>query len=309
MNYRTLTRGPFLTAWAAFLLAQIGSSTGLVALLWLANQRGGGVGAVGILTAAATLPAVASGIYAGMLLDRMPRGLAIALDNLGRGLIYAAVALLAARPAFPLAAVTALVALGSALSPLSAAGILSLVPDLLTDGQQLGPANAAINAVWQIATLVGPGLGGALVARFGAPLPIGLQAVLYLAASALMAGLPPVRGGSAAGSSPLAGARLLFGTPALHAIALFTLAYWLLYAPLEVVLPGFVSHDLRLGAVAYGLLWTMNAIGALVGSVLSGLLPCRASVSGSRRTISAGASSPSRSHPPEAFPPRLWRLV
>jgi MFS family permease len=208
-----------------------------------------------------------------MLLDRMPRGLAIALDNLGRGLIYAAVAILAALPVFPLAAVTVLVALGSALSPLSAAGIFSLVPDLLTDGQPLGSANAAINAVWQIATLVGPGLGGALVARFGAPLPIGLQATLYLAASALMAGLPRVRGGSAAGSSPLAGARLLFGTPALRAIALFTLAYWLLYAPLEVALPGFVSRDLRFGATAYGLLWTMNAIGALVGSVLSGLLP------------------------------------
>ena len=272
MSYQRLAHGPFLRVWAAFVLAQVGGSTGLVALLWLANARGGGAGAVGLLTAALTLPAVASGVYAGVVLDRIPKALAIAVDNLGRAIIYAVIAVLAAMPVFPLAAITVLVAVGSALSPLSSAGVFALVPDVLRPGQTLGAANAAINAVWQVATLVGPGIGGVLVARFGAPLPLGLQAVLYLAAFALMLRMPRQQSATTVRTAPLAGARLLMRTPALRAVVLLTLAYWLAYAPLEVALPGFVSQDLRLGAAAYGLLWMMNAIGALVGSVLAGLM-------------------------------------
>jgi len=269
MSYWALVRGPYLRAWIAMLMTQIGLNAGWVALVWLAANRAG-AGAVGILTAAFGLPGVVSGVYAGVLLDRMPRAIGIAIDNGGRAILYALIAALASRPTFSLPAMTALVALGSLLMPLSQAGIWSLIPDLLRPGQTIGAANAAMNGIWQIATLTGPAVGGLLTARFGPAVPLGLQSACFAGAAVVMLPLRHIRA-PAAPTFPLwAGLKVVLSTPAVLALTLFTAAYSLVYAPLEVVLPGFVARDLHATASAYGLLWTVFAVGALVGSALWG---------------------------------------
>ncbi len=187
MSYRALSRGPYFRVWSAMLFTNLGTNIGWLAILWLAAARGG-PGAVGVLTAAFALPGVVSGVYAGVLLDRMPRALAIALDNGGRAVLYTLVAVEAGQPHFSLVVLTILVGLGSLLTPLSQAGIWSLVPNLLQEGQTLGTANAAMNAIWQVATLAGPAVGGLLTARFGPPLPIALQAGLYALTAVMMGG-------------------------------------------------------------------------------------------------------------------------
>jgi MFS family permease len=269
MSYWALARGPYLRAWVAMLMTQIGLNAGWVALVWLAAHRSG-AGAVGILTAAFGLPGVVSGVYAGVLLDRMPRAIGIAIDNGGRAILYALIAALASRPTFPLPAMTVLVALGSLLMPLSQAGIWSLIPDLLQPGQAIGAANAAMNGIWQIATLTGPAVGGLLTARFGPAVPLGLQSACFAGAAAVMLPLRHIRAAAAPAFALWAGLKVVLGRPAVLALTFFTAAYSLVYAPLEVVLPGFVSRDLHAGASGYGFLWTVFAIGALAGSALWG---------------------------------------
>ncbi len=269
MSYRALSRGPYFRVWSAMLFTNLGTNIGWLAILWLAAARGG-PGAVGVLTAAFALPGVVSGVYAGVLLDRMPRALAIALDNGGRAVLYTLVAVEAGQPHFSLVVLTILVGLGSLLTPLSQAGIWSLVPNLLQEGQTLGTANAAMNAIWQVATLAGPAVGGLLTARFGPPLPIALQAGLYALTAVMMGGLRGVHEKPEAGLSVWAGLGTVFRTPAVRAVTLFTFAYAFVYAPLEVGLPSFVAHDLHANAGSYGVLWALFAVGALTGSIIWG---------------------------------------
>lgn len=251
------------------LLTNLGTNVGWLAIIWLGAERGG-AGAVGILTAAFALPSVLSGVYAGVVLDRIPRALAIALDNGGRAILYGLVAWLAGEPHFSLVSVAALVGLGSLLTPLSQAGIWSLVPDLLGPGQTLGAANAAMNAIWQMATLAGPALGGLLTARFGPVLPIGLQAAAYAVTALIMVPLRRIRTAPGEAASAWAGLGVVFRTPAVLAVTVFTFAYSFVYAPLEVGLPGFVAHDLHGTAGSYGVLWAVFAVGALAGSFIWG---------------------------------------
>ncbi|MGC8487148.1 MAG: MFS transporter [Clostridia bacterium] len=269
MSYRALARGPYFRAWSAMLLTNLGTNIGWLAIIWLAAERGG-AGAVGILTAAFALPGVVSGVYAGVVLDRFPRAIGIALDNGGRAILYGVAAVLASEPHLPLVGMTVLVGLGSLLTPLSQAGIWSLVPDLLGKGQTLGSANAAMNAIWQVATLAGPALGGVLTARFGPVLPISLQAASYAVTALVMIPLRRIHTAPAEVVSTWAGLRVVFRTPAVLAVTFFTFAYAFVYAPLEVGLPGFVSHELHGTAGSYGLLWAIFAIGALAGSFIWG---------------------------------------
>ena len=269
MSYRTLAHGPYFRAWWAMLFTNLGTNIGWLAILWLAAARGGPE-AVGIVTAAFALPGVVSGVYAGVLLDRMPRALAIALDNGGRAILYALVAVEAGQAHFSLVVLTVLVGLGSLLTPLSQAGIWSLVPDLLQEGQTLGTANAAMNGIWQVATLAGPAAGGLLTARFGPALPIALQACLYALTAAMMGGLRGVQAQPGHTLSAWAGLGAVFRTPAVLAVTLFTFAYSFVYAPLEVGLPSFVAHDLHAKAGSYGVLWAIFAVGALLGSAIWG---------------------------------------
>jgi len=268
-RYRMLAHGPFLRAWMALLVSRIGSNAGFIALLWLAAERGGGTPAVGIISTAFALPAVFSGAYAGMLLDRIPKTLAIALDNGGRAVLYGLVVVVATRPVFSVLDAAVLVGVGSLLSPLSQAGILSLVPDLVQP-EDLGAANGAVTAQWQLAMLAGPALGGVLTARFGPILPLELQAACYLAAALLIAPIGVPKSPSGHTLSPWAGVHLLLRSPGIRVIAIFSLLYGLAYAPLEVVLPRFIAHDLHQTAAAYGTLWAVFAIGALAGSAASG---------------------------------------
>jgi MFS family permease len=251
------------------LLTNLGTNVGWLAIIWLGAERGG-AGAVGILTAAFALPGVLSGVYAGVVLDRIPRALAIALDNGGRAILYGLVAWLAGEPHFSLVSVAALVGLGSLLTPLSQAGIWSLVPDLLGPGQTLGAANAAMNAIWQMATLAGPALGGLLTARFGPVLPIGLQAAAYAVTALIMVPLRRIRTAPGEAASAWAGLGVVVRTPAVLAVTVFTFAYSFVYAPLEVGLPGFVARDLHGTAGSYGVLWAVFAVGALAGSFIWG---------------------------------------
>ena len=273
-GYREVLRGPFARVWAALVVSHIGENAGYIALLWVAAKHGGGTSAVGVLAAAVALPAVASGAFAGVVLDRLPRPLVIALDNSGRAILYALLALVAAAPHFSLPAAAALVAAASLLSPLSQAGVQSLVPDVVPP-EHRGRANAAVTGLWQLRFLVGPAIGGLLTARYGPVVPIALQAVGYAIAALVVATVCVSATDMAPEdhTSPWDGALLLLRSPDIRAIALFSLVFALVNAPFQVVLPQFVSHDLHQSAAIYGSLWAAVAVGALVGTAIAGTLP------------------------------------
>lgn len=259
--------------WVALTLSAVSLETGWMAVLWLAVERGGSGAAVGGTLLAYGLPAGATALLAGVLLDRFPRHRVVAADQFLRAAILGGAALVGfSAPDGDLAWVYALTLALGAVTPVTQAGAPALVAEVLPE-DQLEPANFLSQVQWQVAVLLGPPLGGALVDRWGPAPVLALTAGLCLMSGAMIAGL----GGAAAASRRAPrhgilsftdlteGLRYLRATPPLLALTALTLGFNLLYGPMEVVLPLLAERQLG-GASALGLLWLAYAVGSMAGS-------------------------------------------
>ncbi|MFA9431933.1 MFS transporter [Egicoccus sp. AB-alg2] len=152
-------------------------------------------------------------------------------------------------------------------SPTRTALIPALVPR-----EQLAQAFAIVNPTRELAVLLGPALGGALIAIGGPGLMYLLDAATYLA---LVLILPMLRiPAHRADGEPIRvwrrmaeGARFIRGRPVILQFLSLDLATTLL-AGWRAVLPALAVEVLRVGEVAYGLLAAAPSAGALVGTAI-----------------------------------------
>lgn len=260
----------FRRLWMALVLSALALEAAWMAVLWLAVERGGTGGAVGGTLLAYGLPAAIAALLAGVLLDRFPRHRVVAADQFARALILGGAALVGfSAPDGDLAWVYALTLALGIVTPVTQAGTPALVAQLVSE-ERLEAANFLAQLPWQVAVLLGPPLGGALVDRLGAGPALAATAALCLVSGALIWSLPVAPGGAPGGGhlswADLADAlRYLRATPPLLALTLLTLVFNLLYGPMEVALPLLAERQLG-GATALGLAWAAYAVGAMAGS-------------------------------------------
>jgi MFS family permease len=90
-SYREILRNRnFLAFWSGFTLSSIGDSLTRVTLTWFVFEQTRSAQALGILTIAYTAPILMGGLIAGPLLDRFSARRVMIIDNLVRGLSFAA---------------------------------------------------------------------------------------------------------------------------------------------------------------------------------------------------------------------------
>ena len=130
-----------------------------------------------------------------------------------------------------------------------------------------------------LVTLLGPALGGVLVATVGTAdtllLTAGSYGIYALTLLALPARAFPshaVEPDTAFRSDLTVGWRFLRGVPILAVLTGMTLLFSLTYGPLEQALPVLVHTVYHGGASTLGFLWSGFAVGALTGTVLWGQL-------------------------------------
>jgi MFS family permease len=149
----------------------------------------------------------------------------------------------------------------------------SLIPQMIPR-QWLNVSSAWITAAFQMASVIGPGLGGVLYAWRGERLPYALDCALLLAAlwSASLIQLRPKPAPSGpAGESAFrrvtSGLRFVFTDEILlPALALDMFA--VLFGGVEAILPIFAGDILKIGPTGLGMLQAAPSIGALLGSAL-----------------------------------------
>src|SRR6185437_13895503 len=160
--------------------------------------------------------------------------------------------------------------------------VASLVSD---DELRLTRLGGLLNAVNESASFAGPALGGVLVAVFGAPTVLLVDAASYLCAFALIALL--VRTGRPAPAaddddgSIVAGLRYLWRSPALRRLMLGVGVLGISFSAMVATVPVLALH--HGGASVAG--WLLGAYGA--GSVLGGLISSRARSTGGRTAVLA----------------------
>jgi MFS family permease len=172
-------------------LAWAGSIAGhwsyLVALAVYAYDQGGAA-AVGIVAVIRMIPAAVAAPFMSTLADRFPRRLVMIVVDLVRAALMCAAALtiLVDGPAALVYAIVAVsTVVGVAFRPAQAA----LLPSLARNPAELTAANVASSTIESVGSIVGPALGGLLLAVSSAEVVFAVNALSFVWSAALVVGI------------------------------------------------------------------------------------------------------------------------
>jgi len=183
-----------------------------VALPWLILSGRGGTILLGTVLACYGIPRTVLIPLGGVLADKLgPRTVMLAAD-VGRCVLMALLAVLAARRTDSLVALAPIAALLGAGEGIFLPASFSIMPRLLP-AEQLPTGNALSTALMQIGSLTGPVLGGLLVAPAGPSPAFAVDAATFGASAAALALIKIERQPTAAGAQP-AGAQPAGAGPA-----------------------------------------------------------------------------------------------
>ena len=257
-------------------ISSLGSQAALVALPYQIYVETHSALLVGLLGAVELGPIVTMSLYGGVLADRLDRRRVLQLAQVGvaactGGLAFAAV--VGHPPLFVLYGLGGLVAGFNAVQDTATAAML---PRLISNPELLGSALAANYGLDTLAQVVGPGLGGVLIATLGVQGAYGIDALSCLVVVVAVFSIAPQPGAQSQAAtreptlrSILDGVRFVSSKKALlgsFAIDLVAMTFGMPRA-LFAVLAVSVYHS---GAQGTGLLYAAVALGATVAALFSG---------------------------------------
>jgi predicted MFS family arabinose efflux permease len=171
-----------------------------------------------------------------------------------------------------------LVVLGAVFDPAGATAREAMIPEVGAEaGWPLARTNAVHEATWGVSYLIGPAVGGVLIATVGPAATLWATAAGFVFASVVMLFLrAPGVGAPAKADRPrtvLAGSaeglRLVWADPLLRATTILSMLLVAVYLPIEgVVLPYIFEQEGR--PAALGLVLTALSAGGLVGALAYG---------------------------------------
>jgi MFS family permease len=255
----------FLQLWVGQGISFVGDAVSMVALVILVAQIAGSASAVGGVLVARLLPTLASPLL-GVLADRVDRRAILVASDLARAALVLGVAFTR-----DLVAIYVFAFLMGASRALFDPTVRAAFPSVVGRGD-LTRANALIGGTFSASIMIGPALGGLLVAAVGVEAAFALDAATYLVSAALLSRIPLPRPGTSedegfvrelqAGLSYLAGARVPLGMVVGGFLSMLATD---LATPAEVFL---AKETFGAGDVGYGLLVSLWGVGMVLGSAL-----------------------------------------
>lgn len=172
----------------ALAVSQAGNWLYNVALLAVVFERTHSAGWVAVTTAARVLPIVICGPFGGVLADRFDRRrIMIASDAIQAGAMLALTGVAAA--GWPIALAPLLAALATVAAAPYPSCVAATTPRLV-DAPRLAGANAARSAVNSACVMLGPALGGLLLALGSPTVAFLVNAISFVGSAVLVASLP-----------------------------------------------------------------------------------------------------------------------
>jgi MFS family permease len=247
----------------ARLVSVAGSQAAQVALVYTIYQRTGSSAWVSAALFALVAVTGLLGPVSGWIGDRFDRRRVMITSELAAGVGWVGVLAVDA-PWLLVALVLAATAAGAPFRAASAATIPSLVDD-----EDLTWANGVVAGSFNAALVVGPLVGGALVAASGSDAVFMVNAGSYVASAALLGRLPAARPGDRRMHLAVTGIMVGFRVVARdrllgRLVAVTALSFAAFGVTLVADLP--LADHFDAGSVGYGLLTTLWGLGAVAGS-------------------------------------------
>src|SRR5271166_6244902 len=276
LSYRQLLRVPDIQALLlATALTRLGGRMLSLAIVLYALTRAGSPALAGWLSFALMAPGLMISPIAGALIDRAGAVWAITADMAASAACLLALALVDRLGWANAPVLLALTALFSLTSPLSAAGIRTLLPRLVPS-EALDRANALDTSIHGITDIVGPALAGLLIGVGGAAPTFCVIAVVYAGAAFGIGGIrharlvPPQRGRLL--QDALTGLVCVLRQSTLRGLAICYGLYQITWGALAVLVPVVTARYFggETGAWMAGLLWAGSGAAGVVGALIIG---------------------------------------
>jgi len=263
----------FRILWGGMAVSLIGDGVFLIAISWTAFRLWNAPGALAVIGIAMTVPTICCLLAGGAVSDRFDRRRVLVASDVARAVVVALLAGLGFAGVLSFALLAALAAAYSAAGAFFTPAFDAVVPSIVEVADRAA-ANSLDQFVRPLALrLVGPALGGLLVARFGYPVAFSVDAVSFSASTVAVLSLrTSLRVESTAVSTAGAireGFRFvrrhvwLWGTLVSAAIA-----YLAFLGPTEALVPYLVKNELHGSAADLGLVYAAGGVGAIFAAVL-----------------------------------------
>jgi MFS family permease len=268
-----LCQRPLLALMAAEVISSLGSLMTAVALPWFVLETTGSPVRMSVVLAAESASMLVAGIPSSRLVARIGSRRALILCDAVWAPVIALIPVLHFAGALSFPVLVVLAFLAGVPWAAHAGSQSAVVPDLLgEDVERLAQANALLQTLSRLAYFVGPALGGVLLASFGAPVVLLIDAVSFVVSLLLVAAFVPAAEYQAEEPAPLAlsgGLRFIrrdaWMRPLTAAQALSQAAFMAMTAAIPVL--AFTTYD-RSARLA-GLLLGIWGAGAMLGSLLA----------------------------------------
>jgi MFS family permease len=260
----------FRLIFTAGLFSYFGSMITFVALPFQIKELTGSFWMVGLIGAVEIVPLIIFGLYGGVLADHVDRKKMIWLTEFGTLVATFVLFLNALREKPSVVLIFIIAAIFAALSGLKRPSQEAILPRLVNHGD-LPSASALMSLRWQFGGIVGPAVGGILVATYGAETGYLVDCLTFVVSLALLArikSVPPLTTRTAPSiQSLMEGIKYAFGRKDLLGTYVVDLAAMFLAMPMAL----FPFWADAVGAPwALGLFYSSITAGAVIVTLLSG---------------------------------------
>ena len=254
------------------LVSNAGTWMQVIAQGWLVYQLSHSELTLGIVGFAAAIPSLLVTPWGGVVVDRMPKRRLLMLTQSGAMLLAFTLAALVFAGVVREWHIVLLAAGLGFVNAFDAPARQAFVVEMV--GRQDLPNAIALNSLmFNSARVIGPALGGLLLAAVGAAWCFTINGVSFLA---VLLGLAVMhlddRAGAGSAESPLRqmwqGVQYLGGEPVLSGLLLLSLCFSVFGVSYATLLPAFVERVLHQGPAVFGWVTAATGVGAVTGALL-----------------------------------------
>lgn len=276
--WQVLRNRKLATLLAGDAISKIGDGMTFVGLPLMALALHGSVAAavaIALVNGAPLLAPFGLSLYFGLGKRRFDPRLVLLIDSSLRAVMFFVLGALALADRLNFGLLLGLLMAGSVVKLLSASARRLAAVEMVDEDGRLA-VNGLLGTSDNLALfVVGPALGGLIVALSGPDLILIANGVTYLAmlvAAALVVPRAKRSEASDVKDEVSSGWTIMRRLPVVVRLALVVFLFDMFYGPVEVALPLLVTDELDGDGAAYGAMWTAFGVGALVGALLTNQL-------------------------------------
>ena len=264
----------FRLLWSGQLISFTGSMMQTAAILWQVailappDRKGLALGMVGLVR---ILPVIIFSIAGGVVADVRDRRRVLLSTQSLQAIFAALLAAITISGHATLLYVYTIAAVTAAIGAFDGPARQSFFP-ILVPREHLPNAISLNTILFQVASVLGPSLGGILIASLGIGWVYALNAISFLtviSALLLMRGVPERKNGAwsdVSWKSALEGFRFVFKTPVIRGSMLLDF-FATFFSSAMALLPIFAQDILKVGPREYGWLYAASSVGALLAGI------------------------------------------